>query len=373
MGPLVPFAEACLRAGHEVRAAVPEKALHVVERAGLTGLAIGYPSDEEQAPIWERVEQASPEDKDAIVVSELFGRLYTRAALPEMLTAVEEWRPHLILRESAELSSSLAAELHGVPQVRVAVTLGLEDVFLAMLRGSLDDLREQLGLPEDGELEGVRRSPELSLAPLSFYPADGSSSHRVRTREEPAPPLPYWWPGDPRPLAYVTLGTAIPQMDFFPTLFRAAVDALEDVPAKVLFTVGVHREPAELGPVPSNVRVEKWVDQRSVLPHAAAVACHGGSGTTLGALSHGVPLVVLPIFADQPQNADRVDALGAGIALHGGPPAAPRLARALSTLLREPSYRTAAGRVAAEISALPPVDEAVHVLEQIAREAAVTH
>jgi MGT family glycosyltransferase len=155
-------------------------------------------------------------------------------------------------------------------------------------------------------------------------------------------------------------------MDFFPELFRATVDALADVPAKVLFTVGVHRDPAELGPLPSNVHVEQWVSQQAVLPHAAAVACHGGSGTTLGTLAQGVPIAVLPWFADQPHNADRVDALGAGLALHGGIDAVARLADALSTLLSEPSYRAAAGRVAAEIGALPPVDEAVEVLEGIA-------
>ena len=365
VGPLIPFAEASVRAGHEVRIAVPDKALSMVERAGLAGLPVGYPSDEEQGPIWERVEQASPIEKEQIVIHEVFGRLYTRAALPGMLTAVETWRPDLIIGESGELSSSLAAELHGVPQARVAVTLGLEDQFHALLRGALDDLREELGLPPDSALEGLGRLPELSFAPPSFYPG-GPSTLRFRTPEQPTPPLPDWWPGDPRPLAYVTFGTAIPQMDFFPDLFRAAADALENLPARVLFTVGVHRTPAELGPVPANVHVEQWVDQEAVLPHAAVVGSHGGSGTTLGTLAHGIPLAVLPLFADQPQNADRVDALGAGIALHGGPAAAPRLGTALSTLLDEPSYRAAAGELAAEIKALPPVDEAVGVLERIA-------
>ncbi|MGZ5339462.1 MAG: glycosyltransferase [Thermoleophilaceae bacterium] len=365
VGPLVPFAEACVQAGHEVRIAVPDKALPIVEGAGLAGLPVGYPSEEEMGPIWERVERASPQQKEEIVIHELFGRLYTRAALPGMLTAVETWRPDLIVGESGELSSSLAAELHGVPQARVAVTLGLEDEFHALLGGALDDLRQELGLPQDSALEALGRLPELSLAPPSFN-AGGPSTHRFRTSKQPTPPLPDWWPGDGRPLAYVTFGTAIPQMDFFPELFRAAVDALENVPARVLFTVGVHRTPAELGPVPANVHVEQWVDQQAVLPHTDVVACHGGSGTTLGALAQGIPLAVLPVFADQPQNADRVDALGAGIAVHGGPVAAPRLGRALSTLLGDPSYRAAAGELAGEVNALPPIDEAVGVLEKIA-------
>jgi UDP:flavonoid glycosyltransferase YjiC (YdhE family) len=366
VGPLIPFAEACLRAGHDVRIAVPDKAMGIVERAGLTGLPVGYPSEEAHAPVWERVESAcAPHEKDAIVVRELFGALYPKAALPAMLTAVERWRPDLIVRESGELAGSLAAELHGVPQARVAVTLGLEEEFLAYLPGVLDDLRDELGLPRDGNLEGIRRSPELTLAPASFF-SGGSSTHRFKTLEQPAPPLPDWWPGDPRPLAYVSFGTAVPQMDFFPELFRAAVDALADVPARVLFTVGVHRKPAELGPLPANVHVEQWVAQHAVFPHAAVAASHGGSGTTLGALAQGVPLAVVPWFADQPQNADRVESLGAGLALHGGLVAVPQLRRALSTLLDDPSYRRTAGRVAGEINALPPVDEAVQLLEEIA-------
>ena len=60
VGPLIPFAEASVQAGHEVRIAVPDKALPIVEGAGLAGLPVGYPSEEETGPVWERVERASP-------------------------------------------------------------------------------------------------------------------------------------------------------------------------------------------------------------------------------------------------------------------------------------------------------------------------
>src|SRR5688572_32535190 len=52
-----------------------------------------------------------------------------------------------------------------------------------------------------------------------------------------------------------------------------------------------------------------------VLPRAAAMVCHGGYATTVGALAHGVPQVVVPVFADQGRNARRVAEIGAGIAL----------------------------------------------------------
>jgi len=50
----------------------------------------------------------------------------------------------------------------------------------------------------------------------------------------------------------------------------------------------------------AHVHIARWVPQADVLRHARVVVCHGGSGTTLGALAAGVPLVVTPLFDDQP-------------------------------------------------------------------------
>ena len=79
-------------------------------------------------------------------------------------------------------------------------------------------------------------------------------------------------------------------------------------------TVGDAADPAELGPLPANVRAERWIPQAEILGEAAAMVGHGGFGTMLGALLAGVPQVVVPLFADQPYNARRIAALGAGLA-----------------------------------------------------------
>ena len=104
--------------------------------------------------------------------------------------------------------------------------------------------------------------------------------------------------------------------------------------ARVLVTVGRHADPAELGALPPNVHVERWVAQASVMPHAAAMVAHGGAGTTLAALAAGVPLVMLPLSADQPINARHVAELGAGVALDGGATGVARLAEAVARVLR---------------------------------------
>ena len=127
-------------------------------------------------------------------------------------------------------------------------------------------------------------------------------------------------------------------------------------------TVGRDADPTRLEPVPANVHLERWVPQNEVMPHAAAMVCHGGSGTVTMGLAAGIPMAVLPLFADQPWNAERVAALGAGIALEG---AAPAIGDAVRRLLAEPSYREAAQGVAAEMRALPPVDAAIHVVRDL--------
>jgi UDP:flavonoid glycosyltransferase YjiC (YdhE family) len=98
------------------------------------------------------------------------------------------------------------------------------------------------------------------------------------------------------------------------------------------------------------------------MPHAAAMVSHGGSGTTRMALAAGVPAVVVPGFADQPRNAERVAELGAGIALPEWREGVAGIGDAVRRVLSDPSYRLAAERVAAEVAALPPIDDAMAVL-----------
>ena len=118
--------------------------------------------------------------------------------------------------------------------------------------------------------------------------------------------------------------------------------------------------------------------QDEVLHRAAAVVTHGGLGSTLGALAHGVPLVVLPLFSlDQWFNAAAVARAGAGVALDAErhtrravdlPDAATlaALRPAVEHVLTDPAPRRAAQAIAEEIRALPPVEAAVPALEKLA-------
>ena len=94
---------------------------------------------------------------------------------------------------------------------------------------------------------------------------------------------------------------------------------------------------------------------------------HGGFGTTMTTVAAGLPQLVLPLFAsDQFHNAERVEAVGAGLRLVDGLAAMDQVQAAVAELLAEPRYADAARSVAAEIAALPDVSTMVPVLRELA-------
>ncbi|MBA3263796.1 MAG: glycosyltransferase family 1 protein [Thermoleophilaceae bacterium] len=366
--PLVPFIEACVRGGHEVMVAGPPSLAETVERAGYRFWPGEAPPEDELGAVWARVPTVSREEAEAIVIGEIFAGFNVRAMLPRLRVACAEWQPHLLLREPAEFASALAAELQEVPHARIGVSLAASEELAFALAGPA--LEEQL----PGVTDRIRSSPYLTLFPASLEDPEASRpelTHRFRdpAARTSADALPDWWPGDSRPLVYISFGSVTGSMPMAGRLYEGALEAAAELPARVLLTVGRDTDTGALGPAPANVRVEPWVAQADVFRHASLVVSHGGSGTTLGALAAGLPLVVVPLFADQPDNARRVAAVGAGIAVWPDPDAAPEpirssvdpaaLREAVVNVLGEPAYAHGAGRLAAEMASLPPTDSAL--------------
>ena len=110
----------------------------------------------------------------------------------------------------------------------------------------------------------------------------------------------------------------------------------------------------------------QWIPQHSLLPHCDAVVTHGGYGTITAAMTHGCPLVLLPISADQHLNAAGCTALGVGLTV--GPTArTPETIRTATTaVLTRPEYRHAARDVARQLQHRPGLDHALDMLETLA-------
>lgn len=123
-----------------------------------------------------------------------------------------------------------------------------------------------------------------------------------------------------------------------------------------------------LGPQPPNVHVERYVPQAQLLPHCRLVVSHGGSGSVIGALAHGLPMVVVPIGADQPRNARRCEDLHVARVVSTLEATPDRVRAAAGDVLADPTYRVNGERMRDEIAVLPGPDHAVRLLERLATE-----
>jgi UDP:flavonoid glycosyltransferase YjiC (YdhE family) len=367
--PLVPLVEAACRSGHEVLVAGPRALADLVERGGYRFWEFDDPPEGELDAVWSQVPALPPHHANVVVLRDIFGRLDTRASLPRLRRACEEWRPDLILRDPNEFGSALAAELGGVPHARVTAWLSeMEEISLGYAAEPVDDLRRELGLPADPEGELLRRSPYLTSVPPPLDDPAVEQPHTLRFRDPavdgpaPAAEPPGRWPDADGPLVYVSFGSVAGGMEMTAHVYAMAVEAVAALPIRVLLTLGQRDgDPTSLGQLPPNVHVEAWVSPADVLGHADAVVSHGGPGTTFGALAAGLPVVAVPLFADQPYNARRVEAVGAGLAVEVADGAV-ALRSALERVLADGSFRDVARRIAAEMRAQPTADEVLATL-----------
>ena len=163
-----------------------------------------------------------------------------------------------------------------------------------------------------------------------------------------------------RPIVLVSLGTVNAEAGqrFFQTAARALT-------GRGLLTVMV-APPDLVGPVPDDVLVMRRVPQLALLPRVAAVVCHGGHNTVCESLSHGIPLVVVPIRDDQPVIAEQVVNASAGVRIRFSRPTVDTIWAAVERALNDPVLRRGAGVVAASFAEAGGASGAADRLEQLA-------
>ncbi|MEU4802947.1 glycosyltransferase [Actinosynnema sp. NPDC023587] len=361
LNPLLPISRAVADAGHTVLWATSDALRGLVERAGFPfhrlGAVAGTTTSRERTPLVAPDREVSDSE-----VRENFARRGTRARLPLVQPLVDDWRPDVVVCDEFDFASVIAAERRGIPHATVLVTAAGTQLRPEVVAGPLGEIRAELGLPADPDLLAPARYLRLSPFPPSFRAPDSrlhNTDHDIR------PPIPDAVPRAARPSVYFTLGT-----EFGPEsgdLVERVLAGVRDLPVDVLATVGRHLDPAGFGPQPAHVRIERYVAQDEVLSRCAAVVSHGGSGTVLGALAHGLPHLVLPLGADQPANAERCAELGAGLTLDAATATPDDVRTAVARLLAEPAFRRAAERLRAELAALPGPEHAAALLDRLGR------
>jgi UDP:flavonoid glycosyltransferase YjiC (YdhE family) len=368
--PLLPVACAARVAGHTVAVGCGPAMAATVTASGLTVLPLSRGSATPKARLPLRPVDLERERRE---FRDRFARQGARARAPLVLTLCAEWRPDVLVCDETDFGSLVAAERLGIPYAAVLVMAAGTLVQPDVIGDALQDLRAEHGLPPDPNLEMLRRYLVLAPFPVSYrdpaYPLP-ATAHAFAARLPPVAGRPTAWDGfrPEAPTVYFTLGTVfnVESGD----LFSRVLAGLRELPVNVVVTVGPHIDPAAFGAQPAHIQVRTYVAQDTILPHCQLVISHGGSGSVLGALAHGRPMVLIPMGADQPLNAARCEQLGVGWVLDPVALAPIEVQAAVQGVLAAPNYRLAAERMRADFAALPEPAHAVALLERLAANAA---
>ena len=253
------------------------------------------------------------------------------------------------LRDRSAAALALAAFRSGLP----ALNQARAEVGLAPLR----DARDLMG--KTSRIL-VCSSPSFDFAPGSIPANARYAGPQLDDAPSTASRNPWAIPSG-RPLVLVGLSSTVMRQE---GLLQRIADALGQLPVQGLITTGPAVDPALIA-APPNVTVTRWVRHADVLPGCSAVITHGGHGTVLKALTAGVPLLVVPLGRDQPDNAARVVHAGAGIRLRKQASVS-ALRTATARVIEDPRYRAAAGRMAGRLAAERDDNLVVDELERIA-------
>jgi MGT family glycosyltransferase len=291
----------------------------------------------------------------------------------DLVRYFDSWLPEVVVRDPLEYGGCIAAEAAGIPHaVGRMGPLWPPDVRRTMGDDGLSEVRARFGLPEDPEVEMLYRYLALAFVSPALV---GTSeyiepvTHFIRPAELRSP-LEHtgvaWWPPPAQvPFVYATFGTVF---NHRVKTLRLLARALAEQPYYALLTVGPRVELAAFPWVgkSTNLQVRNYVPQDTVLPYCDAIVAHGGLHTVVGALMHGVPMLLLPQGGDHSRNAGWCAEQGAALVLDGPHDSMPAIREGVITVLDDPSYRENAQRLQRAFASLPDIAFAVRLLEQLA-------
>ncbi len=294
-------------------------------------------------------------------------------AFPALLTHARRW---------ARIVSCNPAELRDarVPPVFSGLSVHDEqpwpafraeyDRVMRPLWEEADDFCRERGAPGLGDLEFIHASDHLNLY---IYPEEvdypraeplGTTWHRIDTcvrdgvgeADVPADIL----AGDGR-LIYLSLGS-LGSADT--ALMQRLCDALADTPHRYIVSKGPQHDEIELR---DNQWGGEYLPQPLLMPRCDLVITHGGNNTTTECLHHGLPMVLLPLFWDQYDNAQRMDDLGLGVRLptYAWEPA--DLTGAIDRMLADADAADRLRAISARVQSDPGRVRAAELIERVAR------
>jgi MGT family glycosyltransferase len=308
--------------------------------------------------------------------------------IPGIHEAIESFRPDVVLVDKEGFAGAIVAELHDLPWVTVATNSaeliqwgpGREaDSFKDWRDRVVRELVTEAGMaPERAAAFDPRDSRHLVILFTTrelVGVEDNQPDHyafvgpALGKRSDHDMPFDWdWLHRGEGPCVLISMGSINWRRG--KRFFGVAADAFRGMDARAIMVVSPddpdNPVAADVVPdAPDNVLVTARVPQLDLLPHMDAVVSHGGHNTVCETLACGIPLVVSPVTDDQPMNADLVARAGAGIRVKHIRLTSEMLREAVEKVLIDPSYREAAGRLAASFEAAGGAPAAADHLEHL--------
>ncbi|MFF3743720.1 nucleotide disphospho-sugar-binding domain-containing protein [Streptomyces kronopolitis] len=347
---LVAQAWACRAAGHEVLVASQPALAAEIGRCGLPAAVTGH--DVDAVAMVRRYVIGAPRaeagGRGGPRAAEMF-LAHAESMTEALVELAAEFRPDVVVYEPTALAGPLAAAVQGVPAVRHLYGTDLMARAKQVLPGLLAPLAARYGL------DGVDPFGALTLDPTPPSLRPPAAPPAVPVRYVPfnggGRPVTLPEPGVPR--LCVTWGHTMAKLSAERFLLPEVVRALHPLGVELVAAVSAAQVPL-LGQLPEGVRVVVDAPLHSLLDTCDGVVAHGGAGTVLTALHHGLPLLLVPQLPDHAGHAGAVAGAGAGQLLPVADAAPRRLREECLRLLEDGAPRAAARRLREEMRRQPP-------------------
>lgn len=368
--PLLGLARILSARGHRVRALAWGTTAERVEAAGCEYVPIDEPAFDLGLRTWE------DQEDDSLFVG--------RGIADMVLDHARGWPADVIVVDAFLRSALCGVEASGIA---TAALIHVQRAFFDFPRPDDPDtwgwdfpgvnaVRADLGLEPlpVADMRAMillhsRCASALSVMPREFerpdLPIPGNVRHVGPIFEEDAVGWPDdlpWPPDASEPLVVVSFSTTYMRHE---EILTRVLRALEPSGFRVLVTLGTSIGALEEHEIPAGPWViRSYLPHLGVLPHASLVVTHAGMGTVMASFACGVPMLCIPGGRDQFANADRVQALDAGLAL-GVDPSFAEITDAIGEALTLERIRTGAARMAEITASYEGGERAVRELERL--------
>ncbi|MER7751192.1 nucleotide disphospho-sugar-binding domain-containing protein [Kitasatospora sp. NPDC097643] len=371
---LVPLAQACRARGHEVLIASQPRLAEELARTGLPTAVVGTDVDSVELvrgyvlPSGPAPAPSSPAPVPA-PGSGGQGPRALRMVLDnaesmagDLVALAREWRPDLVVHEPTAMAGPIAAAAVGVPAVRHLYGTDLMLRARGPLTEALAPLAARFGVialdpfgtaTVDPTPTTLQVPTDYRRLPMRYLPFNG-----MPARQAPLSP-------SGRPRICVTWGHTMARLAADRFLGARVAAALTGAGAEVVLAVSAAQRPL-LDGLPDGVTVVVDAALDDLLPACDLVVAHGGAGTVLTALSHGLPLLLVPQLPDHAGHSKQVAETGAGEVLTRDEATPEQLRAAAARLLDEAGpARAAARKLQHELRTQPSPAEVATALEAL--------